>query len=201
MSEYRFLCPKCGHGFADGTSFNKCPRCQVLLLEAAPTWSANLQNLPEAVDLDELLRNALAEQRSGEEIDRAIARHVAATYPDAQQGLIEIVGRQLTEWQKIKTISRQAAVEEMAKSQSELTLGPDGRSEVRTELRSEMRIDGLEQLSPEMRQMALRQLEQMMRAGGGSGRMQIQGSIGGKRIGCGSAVLIAILASIAIWAI
>jgi hypothetical protein len=159
-----------------------------------------LQNLPEAVDLDELLRNALAEQRSGEDIDRAIARHIAAKYPDAQQGLIEIVGRQLTEWQKIKKISRQAAVEEMAKSQSELTLGPDGRSEVRTELRSEMRIDGLEQLSPEMRQMALQQIEQMMRSGGGSGRMQVQGSIGGKRIGCGSAVLIAILASIAIWA-
>jgi hypothetical protein len=190
MSEYRFLCPTCGHAFAEGTSFKKCPRCQVPLLQAAANWSASLQDLPKPVDLDELLRKVLAAQRPGEDIDRAIARHVAAEYPDAQQGLLEVVGRQLTEWSRVRKTSRQAAAEDLSQSESELTVGADGRSEVRTEMRSETRIDGLEQLSPAMREMALRQIEQAIRSGGQRGGLQIQGSIGGKRIGCGGVTLL-----------
>jgi hypothetical protein len=98
----------------------------------------------------------------------------------------------------VRKISRQEAAEDLSRSQSELTMGPDGRSEVRTEMRSEMRIDGLEQLSPAMREMALKQIEQMMRTGG-SGRTQLHGTIGGKRIGCGGLTVAVVIGATAVW--
>jgi hypothetical protein len=201
MSEYRFLCPKCGHGFAEGTSFKKCPRCQVRLLEAAPNWAADLRNLPGAVDLDALLREVLADQRPGEDIDQALARYIVLKYPDSQQGMIHLIGAQINEWQKARSVSRQAAAEELARAQSELTVGSEGQSEVRTEFRSEMRIDGLEQLSPELRDEALKQIEQMMRTGATDNRVLIGTKIGNRRIGCGTVILVAVMAAVGGWAV
>src|SRR6476659_5674209 len=132
MSEYRYLCPKCGHAFLEGTSFTHCPTCQVALLEAPHDQIADLRNLTDRVDLDELMKKVLAEQYDGEEIDSAVRRVVKHEYPDAEEGLCRVIDLQLDTWQRIHKGTRQEAVQALAESQSELTMRPGQKFEVQT---------------------------------------------------------------------
>jgi hypothetical protein len=200
MSEYRFLCPQCGQAFAEGTSFEKCPRCLVPLLEAAPQRATSFDTLPGEVDLDELLRKVLAEQRPGEDIDRALARVVGGEYPDAASGILELLKTQLDQWEKYRGITRQEAAEELSHSQSSMVVGDDGRQEVRTELRSETRVEGLDHLDPEARAEALKQIQNLLARGGTKRRVIVDMRIGNKRIGCGTPVMaIAIAMMLGAW--
>jgi hypothetical protein len=194
MTEYRFLCPKCGHAFAEGTSFKKCPRCQVPLLEASAGPLAELGDLPSEVDLDELLRKVLAEQDPGEDIDRTIKRVVAANYPESEDGLLQLVTKQLEVWEQFRNVSRQQAVQEIAESQSEMVLGAAGQPELRTEFRSEIQIGNLDEFSPQMRAEALRHIQDVLRSGGKAGSVQFGTRIGNRRVGCTTIVIAAAIA-------
>jgi hypothetical protein len=203
MIEYRFLCPQCGQAFAEGTSFRKCPRCLIPLREAGPQRVINAGELPEEVDLDELLRNVLAEQRPGEDIDRALSRVIGGEYPDAASSMLKLLKTQLDQWENFRGITRQEAAEELSRSQSSMALGDDGRQEVRTELRSETRIEGLDHMDPEARAEALRQIQDLLADGGSTRRVVIDTRIGSKRIGCGTPVIVVaigmMLGALAIW--
>src|SRR5690242_11019746 len=102
MNEYRFLCPACGQSFQDGAGITSCPICQVPLLEAAParkveagkfefakTELSDLEpsKLSDHVDVDALVREALAERRSDEGIDAAIGRVAERKYPTSHEAL------------------------------------------------------------------------------------------------------------------
>ena len=52
MTSYQFLCPRCGHGFQEGTSFSKCPECQVPLLHASPAEAAPQPVAEQATDAE-----------------------------------------------------------------------------------------------------------------------------------------------------
>jgi hypothetical protein len=191
MGEYRFLCPTCGQGFMEETSFTRCPRCGTALLKAGAKEPADLARLGEVdVDVDALLRKALAAQQPGEEIDKALARIIEREYPDSQQRLIEVIGSQLDEWLATRKISRQRAAEELARADSQLKLGPEGRAELRTEFRSEIRLDGLEELSPELRDEARKQIADMLASGAPGRNIRLSASIGRRRIGCVAVIVI-----------
>jgi hypothetical protein len=132
MSEYRFLCPECGHAFLEGTSFTHCPKCQVPLLEAPHSQFAEVGNLPNHLDLDGLMREAMAQQDQHEEIDSAVQRFVESKYPDSQERLCQLIRLQLDTIQSVHGITRQEAAKQLAESQSELVKGPEKRLEIRT---------------------------------------------------------------------
>ena len=132
MTSYHFLCPHCGHAFLEGTGFTKCPQCQVPLLEAGPAFTAELRKLPDHVDLAALVRDAIAEQQPEEDIAAALERAVQRGFPESADGLYRLISELLATQQRLRGLTLQAAAEEMAKSQSELQLGPDGAPRVRT---------------------------------------------------------------------
>ena len=164
MSEYRYLCPKCGHAFLEGTSFTHCPTCQVMLLEAPHDQLADLRNLTDHVDLDELMRKVLAEQYAGEDIESAMRRIVKHEYPDVEEGLCRVVNIQLDTWQKIHSGSRQEAAQALAESQSELTVRPGQKFEVQT-IATKTRLFGIGKLSTEQRQQMMTQIDKVLQDG------------------------------------
>lgn len=182
MSEFRLLCPRCGQAFREGTPLARCPQCQVPLLSAEPLATADL---PEQVDVDELLRQVLAEQESGEEIDAALRRVVQRDYPDAHEGLYRLLSQQLTTWQQLKGITRQEAAEELAAGESELKVPPEGTPELRT-FQSQVHVEGLEHLSPEQREQVMKQVEDAIREGRPVKNVQFAL---GKGSGCSTAAL------------
>src|SRR5262245_36699365 len=116
MSEYRFLCPACGQSFRDGTGITNCPICQVPLLEAAPARKLEIGKfelakaevgdlepgkLSEHVDVDALVREALAERRSDEDVDAAIQRVAQRKHPASHEALCRLICLQLDGLQKL----------------------------------------------------------------------------------------------------
>jgi hypothetical protein len=132
MSEFRFLCPQCGHAFLEGTSFTHCPKCRVPLLEAPHDQTADLRNLPDHIDLAALMKEVSAERHPDEDIDLAVQRIVARDYPEAGGGLCRIISVRLDRWEEHFGVSRNEAAEQLAASQSELVMRPDKKYEVRT---------------------------------------------------------------------
>jgi hypothetical protein len=132
MSEYRFLCPGCGDAFLEGTSFTHCPKCQVPLLEAPHEQLADVRNIPDHLDLDALMREALSQQSEDEEIDAPIQRILKREYPESRTRLWQVISLQLETIQSVHGITRQEAAKQLAESQSDLVKGAEKRLEIRT---------------------------------------------------------------------
>jgi hypothetical protein len=192
VSSYHFLCPRCGHAFLEGTSFTKCPECQVPLLEVGES-TADLRNLPERLNVASLIRVALAEQQPAEDIDASLQRAIRRSYPECADGLQRLVGEALATAQRLRGLSRQEAAEEMAKSQSELELGPDGKPAVRTlypVVHTEIRLEGL---SAEQRGEVQEQIEALLKSGKPISGAQIILPTAKSRAGCLPLLLIGML--------
>jgi hypothetical protein len=201
MSSYHFLCPRCGHGFLEGTTFTECPECQVPLLEAGASFTADLRELPEHLDLAALVREALAEQQPQEDVDAAVKRTVERRYPESAGGLNHLIGELLATAQGLRGQTRQEAAEEMAKSQSELQLGPDGTPGVRTILpvvRSEFHLEGL---SAQQRGEVQEQIEALLKSGKPITEARIILRNNKSKAGCFSLMLIGVLVLVSVIAL
>jgi hypothetical protein len=204
MSEYRFVCPRCGHAFLEGTAFTRCPECQVPLLQAAPNLTADLRKLPEHLDLDVLMQQALAEQQPEEHIDAVLQRVAERAYPEAHEGLYHLLRAQLDMWQRLRGLTRQETAEQLAKARSELQKRPDGTPELQTifpiEFR-DVRLVGGENLSAEEREQVVKQIEETLAAGKPiqSARITLPAAKG--KAGCASLVLAIGLLAILVWAV
>jgi len=168
MSDYRFLCPQCGRAFPEGTVFARCPQCDAPLLEAGPLRLADIRGLPEHLDVAALLRQVLAEQQPGEDIEAALRRGVERDFPEVTETLCRLIGQQLDLWQRFRGVTRQEAAEQLAGAQSELEVRPGGTPEVHTSYQTELRVTNLEDLPPELRERVREQLDgapKKMRAG------------------------------------
>jgi hypothetical protein len=159
MSEYRFLCPQCGRGFPEGTAFARCPQCEAPLLEAGPLRAADIRGLPEHLDVAALLKQVLAEQQPGEDIEAALRQHVERDYPEAAEVLCRLIGQQLDLWQRFRGVTRQEAAEQLAGAESELEVRPGGTPEVRTSYQTDLQVTNVEDLPPELRERVQKQLE------------------------------------------
>ena len=189
MSEYRFLCPACGQSFQDGTGIANCPICQVPLLETAPvrkleTGKSELAKaevrdlepgkLSDHVDVDALVREALAERRSDEEVDAAIRRVAQRKYPASHDGLYQLIGLQLDGLQKLKDMSREDAARQIAEAQSELVTGPGKLFEMRTITTRTANLKGLEGFSAEQRELIETQIAQALKLGDVHRKIEIE---------------------------
>jgi hypothetical protein len=152
-------------------------------LDAAADWIASAGELPERVDLDELLRSVLRAQQPGEGFDLALERVVGEKFPDSRQALLRVIHTQLSQWQKARGGSLQSAAEELAKSQSELTRGHGGQPEISTEFRTETHID-LGNVRPDQRAEVLQHVKRMLESEGSHRDLQISTQVGERRIGC-----------------
>ena len=193
LSSYHFLCPRCGHAFLEGTSFTKCPECQVSLLEAGAA-TADFRKLPERLDVASLIRDALAEQQPDEDIDATLEGAIRRRYPECAEGLQRLVGEALSMAERLRGLSRQQAAEEMAKSRSELQLGPDGKPAVQTFypfVHTEINLEGI---SAEERGAVHDQIEALLKSGKPISGAQIIVRKGKSKAGCLSVLLIGMLA-------
>jgi hypothetical protein len=193
VSNYNFLCPRCGHAFLEGTSFTKCPECQVPLLEAGSS-TADLRKLPERLDVAALIRDALAEQQPDEDLDVPLKRAIRRKYPECAEGLQRLVSEALAMVERLRGLSRQEAAEEMGKSQSELQLGLDGKPAIRTEYPVVHTEIGLEGLSLEQRAEVHEQVEALLKSGKPISGAQIILPKAKPRAGCLPLLLICMLA-------
>jgi hypothetical protein len=200
MSEFRFLCPECGHAFPEGTSFTHCPKCRVALREASPSRTADLHKLPDHLDLDALMRQVLAEQLPDEEVDVAVERVVRQNFPDAREGLFRLISQQLDAYQQMQGKSRQEAAEQLGKAESELQLGPEGTPVVHTRFLPEVHFKGLEKLPPEQREQVQQQIEAAMKAGKPLDTVRIVLPAAKGKVGCGSMVLAGAAVALLAWA-
>jgi hypothetical protein len=196
MSKFRFLCPHCGQAFSEGTTFTRCPKCRVALLEAAPTEMGDIDTSAMQIDLDALLRRVLAERETGEDIDVALNRVIQREYPDSAGQLTRVIGQQLDEWQRVQRISREEAARQLAAAESQLVLGPRGTSEVRTEFATEFNVNNLDDLSPRQREKVRALIHQATAEGKPLKGIQFSLS-GNKKGGCGLTGLLTALVVIA----
>jgi uncharacterized Zn finger protein (UPF0148 family) len=175
MGKYHVLCPECGQSFQDGTGITACPICQVPLLEAAPVpkvelakpelVNLDLGKLPDHVDVDVLLREAIAEKQSDEEIDSAVERVAQRKYPDMHESLCQLIGMQLDALQKFNNISREDAARQIAESQAELVIGPDKFLEMQTLTTRTANLKGLGHFSAEQSEQFASQIAQALKDG------------------------------------
>lgn len=146
---YQFLCPSCGHGFPEGTSFTKCPECQVPLLRAVqPVAAPDLRNLPDDLDLPAALREALSEQEAGD-VDAAIKAALVRACPNAADALQTLIGSLLDTMQAQCGMTRREAAQQLADSKVEVNTGADGAPQIKfiaPMVRSNLQIDGLDHL-------------------------------------------------------
>ena len=196
MSKFRFLCPHCGQAFSEGTSFTRCPKCRVALLEAAPTEMADIDTSAKQVDLDALLRRVLSERKAGEDIDVALNRVIQREYPESAAQLTRVISQQLDEWQRVQGITREEAAKQLAAAESELVLGPRGTSEVRTEFATEINVSNLDDLSPEQREQVRALIHQATAEGKPLKGIHFSLS-GNKNGGCGLTALLTALVAVA----
>ena len=194
MSKFRFLCPHCGQAFSEGTSFTRCPKCRVALLEAAPTGMADVDT--SAMHRPALLRRVLAGRETGEDIDAALNRVIQREYPESVAQLTRVVSQQLDEWQRVQRISREEAAKQLAAAESELMFGPRGTSEVRTEFATEINVSNLDDLSPEQREQVRALIHQATAEGKPLKGIHFSLS-GNKNGGCGLTALLTALVAVA----
>ncbi len=168
MSEYRFLCPRCGRAFEENSLLTVCPNCQELLRStvgfAGKPSSAGLANLPSHLDLASLMRRALAEEPQKEAVDAALRRVLQKEVPQAQDGLFGALSAMLSAQQRLWGISRLEAARRVAQGRSEMHLSPQGIPEI-TSFYSQFRAEGLEHLPPEQREQVYHRLEEAARTG------------------------------------
>jgi len=139
-------CPQCGYVF--GPLDRECPRCRGT--GDAPQSEA----ASRSVDVDALVREALAGQPGAEELDAAIARVVRARYPQASGALTDALGRLLEAEMARQHCSRLEAAQRIAQG------GVQGQLQVETTT-STSTYHSLEELPPELRE----RVERMMAGG------------------------------------
>jgi len=189
MPGYHFLCPNCGRGFLEGTGFTKCPDCQVPLLEAGEPSTPDLRNLPQHLDVAALMKQVLSEQQPQEDIDAVITRVIERKYPESAVALKGLIDLSITTEQKLRGLTRQQAAEEIAKSQSQLDVGPDGNPIVRA-FHSEINLEGV---PAEQRAEVQAQIEASMKSGKPFSEVKIILHRSKPKVGCLSVLLIVIL--------
>jgi hypothetical protein len=200
MSEYRFLCPECGHAFLEGTSFTHCPKCQVPLLEAPHDQLAELGNLPDHLDLDALMRGVLAQQGQDEEIDSAVQRFLGLEYPDSQKRLCQLLSLQLDTIQRVHGITRQEAAKQLAESQSELVKGPEKRLEIRT-VATKTNWLGFDNIPAEQREQLEAQIAKAVAEGKTNQKIEIVIPAARIKTGLGTIVVALAILSLMAWRI
>jgi uncharacterized Zn finger protein (UPF0148 family) len=201
MSEYHFLCPKCGHAWLEGTGFTHCPKCQVPLLETSPAHTAELREVPDHLDVDARMREALAARQDSEEIDPALERVIKDRYPKAHEGLFRLLCTQLDQWQRLRGVTRLEAAKQFAKAHSELTKRPDGTHAVETVFQSETRWMGLEKLPAEQQEMVKQKIQEAMASGKPLSKIEITLPSKFTKTGCSSVLefLAGVVITVWIW--
>lgn len=136
-------CPQCGYVL--GPLDRECPRCRGAGRSGEPpATSVN-------VDVDELVREALAGQPGESELDAAIARVAQARHPEIAGMLTDAVNRMLTAEMERHPCSRLEAARRLAQGQVQ------GEMQVHTTTHTET-YDSLGELPPELRE----RVERMM---------------------------------------
>jgi hypothetical protein len=197
VTDYRFLCPQCGRAFREGVSFSECPQCQVPLLTADPGLPADAENLPRRLDIGDLMKRVLADQRPGEEIDAALERVVDREFPNAHDSLIKLVRSALDLTQQMWGGTRLEAGQRLAENTTQLEMQPDGKPIVKS-IHEEFKFQGAE-LLPEQQEQLKRQVEEALRTGKPLKPVQINQAAG--RRGCSILMLVGVVLVAAVWAV
>jgi hypothetical protein len=189
VTDYRFVCPQCGRAFKEGVTFTVCPQCQVPLLSADAGIPADAENLPQRLDIGDLMKRVLADQQPDEEIDAALKRVIDREYPDAHDSLTKLIRNAIDLTQQMWGGTRQAAAQRLAEDTTQLEMQPDGKPMVRT-VHEEFKFQGAE-LTPEQQEQLKRQVEEALRTGKPIGPVQTN-QTASKR-GCSILMLVAVV--------
>jgi hypothetical protein len=194
MAGYHFLCPKCGRGFLEGTGFTKCPECQVPLLEAGQSSTPDLRKLPHHLDVAALMRQVLAEQQPQESIDAVITRVIERNYPESAVALKGLIDVGIAAEQSLRGRTRQEAAQELAESQSELDVGPDGKPIVRA-FHSEINLEGI---PADQRAEVEKQIQEALKSGKPFSEVKIILNQNKPKAGCLSLLLMGMLVALSL---
>jgi hypothetical protein len=171
MSDFRYLCPKCGQAFHEGQAITECPQCKVPLLGTAPVIKQlDLHGLPAEIDVAQLMGQMLGERQADEEINAALWRVLAREYPEHHESLYALLDQELLTVEQLRGCNRLEAAQELARSVSKLQIDPtSGRPQM-----SMIRMAGnLDALSPEQQEQVRAQLAEAFATGRPLGKMQI----------------------------
>jgi hypothetical protein len=145
------VCPGCG---ADVPAEERsCPRCGATM--ASSTADTVLGMQVKALDVAALMREALAEQKPGEEIDLPLRRVLEGKTLDGKDAIHNVISENLKIMSWRLGIKRQEAAEQLSRSQAQLKTTPDGKPFLETFTTN---VVGLESLSAEAREQVLEQL-------------------------------------------
>jgi hypothetical protein len=165
MPEYRYLCPRCGKAFEEGTAATVCPDCQVLLRSTGGIGGGMPSPpvpLPAHLDMAELIQAALAEEPDEQELDEALRRVLHREHPESEEALFRAIDEVLNTQRRVWGFSRLEAARRMAEGHTEMNLSPEGKPQITSFY---FQGAGLEQLTAEMREQVLHYVEEAARTG------------------------------------
>jgi hypothetical protein len=166
MSDYRYLCPKCGRAFEQATPLSVCPDCQVQLRAtvgaADGPASAGTVNLPPHLDIAAVMRQVVALRPPEETVDEALREVLQRECPQGSELLFRLLSEVLSVQQRMGRFTRLEAAAQVANGRSEMHLSPQGRPEITS---FHFQPTGLDQLSPDQREQVMQQLAEAERAG------------------------------------
>jgi hypothetical protein len=158
MPEYRYLCPRCGRAFEEGTAATVCPDCQVLLRSTGGVAGGMAAvPLPAQLDIAKIIQSALAEEQGEQELDEALRRGLRREQPESEEVLFPAIDEVLKTQQRVWGFSRLEAARRMAEGRTEMHLTPEGKPEITTFYFQGV---GLDELTPEMREQVLQCAEE-----------------------------------------
>jgi uncharacterized Zn finger protein (UPF0148 family) len=168
MDMPEITCPRCGYSLESaGSIATTCPRCESSLQfeEQKPVARSSPANAAgdsqSKLDAAALMRQVLAEQRPGEDLDAVLERIAKAEDPQAREKIIKAIESFLSFRQQQLGISRQEAAQLLAGSMAQLSIMPDGNPFLEgIDLKQ-----GMATLTPEFRQQLLQQIEKSFREG------------------------------------
>jgi hypothetical protein len=158
---------------------------------------ADAENLPPKLDIDALMKQVLADQQPGEDIDAALDRVIRREYPAAHDSLSKLIRNALDLEQKMWGGTRQEAGQRLAQDRSQLEIQPDGKPMVKT-FHQEFNFQGVE-LSPEQQEQIKQVLEEALRTGKPIERLQINLAAGKRSVGCATRMFVVVFLVVAGW--
>jgi len=145
------VCPGCG---ADVPAEERsCPRCGATM--ASSTADTVLGMQVKVLDVAELMREALAEQKPGEDIVLPLRRILEGKDLGDKEAVHNIISENLKIMSWRLGIKQQEAAEQLSRSKAQLKTTPDGKPFLETFTTN---VVGLESLSVEAREQVLEQL-------------------------------------------
>jgi hypothetical protein len=149
------VCPRCGGSVPAEASWGTCPHCRASLATGCVEEAPASPPAPE-LDVANLMREALKEQRDGEPIDAAIRRVLPGQELVGEEMIYKLISENLGLQERRLGISRQQAAEQMAASEARLKIMPDGTPFLEAFVTN---ISGLDALPAAMRLQVLQQVK------------------------------------------